>query len=107
MDAIRKVPRHEFVPEQFRPYSYENRPLPIGERQTISQPAMVAVMTQALDIHPDHVVLEIGAGSGYQAAILAELCRHVYTLERHGDLASRAKETLRLPRLPQSGSDNG
>jgi len=94
IDAMRRVPRHEFVPEQYRAYAYENRPLPIGERQTISQPLMVATMTEALDVQPQHVTLEIGAGSGYQAAILAELCSQVYTLERHETLAATARETL-------------
>lgn len=92
--AMLKVPRHEFVPAEFRQYAYENRPLPIGERQTISQPTMVAIMTQALDAGPDHIVLEVGAGSGYQAAVLAKLCLKVYTLERHPALAATARENL-------------
>lgn len=95
LQAMRRVLRHEFVPDEYKQYAYENRPLPIGERQTISQPLMVGLMTEALDLHEEHVALEIGTGSGYQAAILAELCRQVYTLERHQMLAERARDTLR------------
>ena len=75
------VPRHEFVPAQDRDAAYENRPLPIGFGQTISQPYIVALMTDLLKPQPGHVVLEIGTGSGYQAAVLAALVRHVYTIE--------------------------
>ena len=81
MEAIGRVPRHLFVPEKKRPYAYENRPLGIGYGQTISQPYIVALMTDLLQLGPDHKVLEVGTGSGYQAAILAELTDSVYTIE--------------------------
>lgn len=94
MAAMAKVPRHEFVPEGQRRNAYENRPLPIGYSQTISQPYIVAVMTELARPKPDDAVLEIGTGSGYQAAILAELTKAVYTIEIVEPLAKRAKETL-------------
>lgn len=81
LDAIREVPRHFFVPENYQQYAYDNRPLPIGHDQTISQPFIVAYMTNMLDLTPDDKVLEIGTGSGYQAAVLSELTPHVYTIE--------------------------
>jgi protein-L-isoaspartate(D-aspartate) O-methyltransferase len=93
--AMRKVPRHLFVPEEVREHAYENRPLPIGEDQTISQPFVVALMTQLLELAPDSRVLEVGTGSGYQAAILAELAGEVYTIEIVEPLARRADATLR------------
>ncbi len=81
MDALRRVPRHEFVPPEFQHRAYENRPQPIGDGQTISQPYIVALMTDLLEIEPGDVVLEVGTGSGYQAAILAELAERVYSIE--------------------------
>lgn len=93
--AMRKVPRDEFVPADQRPHAYEDRPLPIGEKQTISQPYIVALMTELLEVKEGDKVLEIGTGSGYQAAILAELTPHVYTIEIIPSLAQRAEETLR------------
>lgn len=93
--AMRKVPRHEFVPRNLRHEAYEDRPLPIGEGQTISQPYIVALMTEALQLSPGDKVLEIGTGSGYQAAVLAELVDQVYTIEILEPLGRRAKETLR------------
>ncbi|MFB0527292.1 MAG: protein-L-isoaspartate(D-aspartate) O-methyltransferase [bacterium] len=95
IEAFRKVPRHLFVPEQFRSHSYNDHPLPIGEGQTISQPYMVALMTDLLDLSEEDRVLEIGTGSGYQAAILAELGKEVYTVERHESLAERAEKLLK------------
>jgi len=95
LKAFLKVPRHEFVPPEQKVYAYEDHPLPIGFGQTISQPYMVALMTQALELRGDEKVLEVGTGSGYQAAILAELCREVHSVERIPELAERAKETLR------------
>ena len=92
--AMKKVPRHEFVPEKVREHAYENRPLPIGLSQTISQPYIVAIMSEALELDGSERVLEIGTGSGYQAAILAELCREVFTIEIEGELAERAKADL-------------
>ncbi|RJP69610.1 MAG: protein-L-isoaspartate(D-aspartate) O-methyltransferase [Candidatus Abyssobacteria bacterium SURF_17] len=89
------VPRHEFVPEELRDQAYEDHPLAIGENQTISQPYMVAVMTQELQLKPSDVVLEIGTGSGYQAAVLSRLASAVYTIERHQSLAFIAHTTLR------------
>lgn len=94
LKAMLKVERHRFVPESQTPYAYEDRPLDIGERQTISQPYIVALMTEKLGPRPNHKVLEIGTGSGYQAAVLAELVKHVYTIEIVEALAKRAKETL-------------
>src|SRR5262245_27840356 len=94
LDAMRKVPRHLFVPEGMRSRSYEDNPLPIGLEQTISQPYIVAFMTQALQLEPGHRVLEIGTGSGYQAAVLAELVAAVYTIEIVAPLAERARATL-------------
>ena len=79
--ALSAVPRHEFVPTELRENAYLNRPLPIGAGQTISQPYIVALMTDLAAVGPDSVVLEIGTGSGYQAAVLAEIVRHVYTIE--------------------------
>ncbi len=89
--AMRKVPRHLFVSEALRHKAYEDYPLPIGEQQTISQPFIVAEMTQALDLKPDDRVLEIGTGSGYQAAILAEIVYRVYTIERLHPLYIQAR----------------
>jgi protein-L-isoaspartate(D-aspartate) O-methyltransferase len=94
-DAIRKVPRHEFVPDNQRPYAYENWPLPIGYGQTISQPYIVAVMTDLLKLKKNDRVLEVGTGSGYQAAILAELADSVYTIEIVEELGRKAAENLK------------
>lgn len=94
LDAMRTVPRHRFVlPEQL-PYAYSDGPLPIGYGQTISQPYIVAFMTQLLQIRSNESVLEIGTGSGYQAAILSRLAEKVYTIERHASLAQRAQTIL-------------
>jgi len=92
--ALEKVPRHEFVPDYQQAYAYENRPLPIGCGQTISQPYIVALMTDLLELTPQKVVLEIGTGSGYQAAILAELVQQVYSVEIIEKLAEEARERL-------------
>jgi protein-L-isoaspartate(D-aspartate) O-methyltransferase len=92
--AMRRVPRHELVPENERALAYEDRPLPIGRGQTISQPYVVAAMTAALALDGSERVLEIGTGSGYQAAVLAELCREVYTIELEPELAQRARADL-------------
>lgn len=93
--AMRAVPRHEFVPEQLRSLAYANRPLPIGHDQTISQPYIVARMTELLELAPGEKVLEVGTGSGYQAAVLAEITDSVYTIEIIEDLARTAEERLR------------
>ena len=95
LDAMRKVPRHEFVPAEWRGGSYDDSPLPIGYGQTISQPYIVAYMSEALELDPSHRVLEIGTGSGYQAAILGLLAKEVYTIEIVEPLAERARETLK------------
>ena len=93
--AMAKVPRHEFVPVEIQAYAYLNRPLPIGFDKTISQPLMVAVMTDLLELKPDDVVLEIGTGLGYQAAVLAELAGRVYSVESIEELAQRAVQRLK------------
>jgi protein-L-isoaspartate(D-aspartate) O-methyltransferase len=92
--AMRDTPRHLFVPPGQRLYAYDDRPLPIGEDQTISQPSLVALMTHLLGPEPDDVVLEVGTGSGYQAAILSRLVDQVYTIEIVGPLARQASERL-------------
>ena len=92
--AMRKVPRHEFVPEEYQDMAYRDTPLPIGYGQTISQPYIVAYMTEQLELSPRDTVLEIGTGSGYQAAVLAELAAEVYTIEIIPELAEQAKKTL-------------
>jgi protein-L-isoaspartate(D-aspartate) O-methyltransferase len=94
LDAMRKVPRHLFVPEDQRLHAYDDNALPIGHEQTISQPYIVGYMSEALDPKPTDRVLEIGTGSGYQAAILAELVGEVYTIEIVAPLAERARTTL-------------
>jgi protein-L-isoaspartate(D-aspartate) O-methyltransferase len=94
LEAMRKVPRHLFVPEPYRDRAYGDFPLPIGFEQTISQPYIVAFMTQALGVERGHRVLEIGTGSAYQAAVLGELTNEVYSIEIVAPLADRARETL-------------
>ena len=94
LDAMRSVPRHLFVPENLRIYAYEDSPLPIGAGQTISQPYIVAFMSEQLELVPGMKILEIGTGSGYQAAVLAHLGCEVYTLERLEEIAKHAKEVL-------------
>ncbi|RME17773.1 MAG: protein-L-isoaspartate(D-aspartate) O-methyltransferase [Bdellovibrio sp.] len=93
--AMRKVPRHLFVPEDLRELAYEDRPLPIGEGQTISQPYIVAFMTEAAELGPSSKVLEVGTGCGYQTAVLAEICKEVYTIEIVESLAERARSLLK------------
>ncbi|HXE75279.1 MAG TPA: protein-L-isoaspartate(D-aspartate) O-methyltransferase [Candidatus Xenobia bacterium] len=93
--AFREVPRHEFVPPELVYQAYDDCPLPIGDGQTISQPYMVAAMTEAAELTGREKVLEVGTGSGYQAAILAQLAEHVYTIEQHPTLAASAEERLR------------
>ena len=95
VEALSRVERHRFVPDRLERAAYQNRPLPIGRDQTISQPFIVALMTELMEIAADHRVLEIGTGSGYQAAVLAELCQEVYTIEIIGELASEAASRLR------------
>jgi protein-L-isoaspartate(D-aspartate) O-methyltransferase len=94
LDVLRSVPRHAFVPEHLRDEAYTDRPLPIGEGQTISQPYIVAAMTASLAPQPGDRVLEVGTGSGYQTAILARLASHVMSIERHASLAARAEAIL-------------
>ncbi len=95
LDALLEVPRDRFVPPELRAYAYEDEALPIGSGQTISQPLIVGMMTEALALTGNERVLEIGTGSGYQAAILARLAREVVTTEVHDDLRTRAEATLR------------
>jgi protein-L-isoaspartate(D-aspartate) O-methyltransferase len=95
LEAMRQVPRHRFLPPDQAPNAYEDHPLPIGFDQTISQPYIVAYMTQALSLGPSDRVLEIGTGSGYQAAVLAEIVREVYTIEIVPELAEGATKILR------------
>ena len=99
--AMRKVERHRFVPPQYQKYAYDDTALPIGYKQTISQPYMVGIMTQLLDPQPAHRVLEIGTGSGYQAAVLSEMVKEVFTIEIVNELGEK---TRRL--LTQLGYDN-
>ena len=99
--AFRAVPREAFVPEEMREFAYEDGPLPIGEGQTISQPYIVALMIDAAEIPPRGKVLEVGAGSGYAAAVIACIARQVYTIERHAALAESA-----AARLAQLGYHN-
>lgn len=94
LDAMARIPRHEFAPERYRSQAYEDHPLPIGEEQTISQPYIVALMLQALAISPNDSVLEIGTGSGYVTALLAELASRVISIERHRSLADSAAALL-------------
>jgi len=94
LDAMARIPRHRFVPEIRQRYAYDDRPLDIGSAQTISQPYMVAVMTEALELAGVERVLEIGTGSGYQTAVLADLAAEVLTVERHADLSERARGCL-------------
>jgi protein-L-isoaspartate(D-aspartate) O-methyltransferase len=95
LQAMRKVPRHLFVPKEYREYSYEDEPLPIGEGQTISQPYIVAYMTEILQLKGNEKVLEIGTGSGYQTAILAEIVDKVYTVEIIASLSRGAQKVLK------------
>ncbi len=92
--AMMRIPRHEFVAEPYRAQAYDDNPLPIGERQTISQPYIVALMLEMLHLKEEDIVLEIGTGSGYQTALLAELSRYVYSIERHPTLAAQAQAVL-------------
>lgn len=94
LDAMRKVPRHRFVEEALFSQAYNDHPLPIGEKQTISQPYMVALMTEALELQGQERVLEIGTGSGYQTAILAELAEKIYSIERIRTLSVKAQRIL-------------
>lgn len=95
MDAMSEVPRDKFVPENMKPYAYDNSPLPIGNGQTISQPYIVALMTDLLLPEKEDVILEVGAGSGYQAAILAQLAKRIYTIEIIPSLANQANDRLK------------
>ena len=95
MNVLRSVPRHLFVPVELRGAAYSNRPLPIGHGQTISQPYIVAIMTDLLRLEPHHVVLEVGTGSGYQAAVLSPLVKQVYTVEIIAPLAQQATTRLK------------
>jgi protein-L-isoaspartate(D-aspartate) O-methyltransferase len=99
LSAIERVPREEFTPPSFRDQAYEDTALPIGHGQTLSQPTVVALMSQALEVGPRMKVLEVGTGSGYQAAILAQLCRRVYTIERHKPLLDEAEARFKTLRL--------
>jgi len=101
LEAMRSVPRHRFVPQDAAELAYIDAPLPIGFRQTISQPYIVALMTQLLRLRGDEIVLEVGTGSGYQAAVLARLARQVHTVERIPELAESARRVL-----AEAGADN-
>jgi protein-L-isoaspartate(D-aspartate) O-methyltransferase len=94
LETMSRVPRHEFVAGSYRSQAYDDNPLPIGEGQTISQPYIVALMLEMLALSSEHTVLEIGTGSGYQAALLSELSRQVHSIERHAKLANAAEQTL-------------
>jgi protein-L-isoaspartate(D-aspartate) O-methyltransferase len=97
--AIERIPREDFVPEAFHDQSYEDKTLPIGQGQTISQPQIVALMTQALEVTTRHKVLEVGTGSGYQTAVLSRLARRVYTIERHWQLLKEAEQRFASLRI--------
>ncbi|MEE8461902.1 MAG: protein-L-isoaspartate(D-aspartate) O-methyltransferase [Acidobacteriota bacterium] len=101
LEAMKKVPRHLFMPASVRQYAYVDRPVPIGKGQTISQPYIVGLMTQTVDPKPGDRALEVGTGSGYQAAVLGELVQEVYSIEIIPDLAERAEKVL-----AESGYDN-
>jgi protein-L-isoaspartate(D-aspartate) O-methyltransferase len=92
--AMGKVPRERFIAPEYAREAYADGPLPIGEGQTVSQPYMVAAMVEALEVHPSDRLLEVGTGTGYEAAVVAELAAEVWTVERHGKLADNARETL-------------
>ena len=94
IEAMRSIPREEFIPPEYRDQAYKDGPLPIGQNQTISQPYIVALMTQELKVNPDCEVLEIGTGSGYQTAILSKLAKKVYTIERFEPLSLSAQAAL-------------
>ena len=94
LEALRSVPRHWFVPQEYADIAYSDGPLPIGNGQTISQPYIVALMTELLELEGDEIVLEVGTGSGYQAALLGNLARQVHTIERHDALAEKAEMIL-------------
>ena len=94
LNAMSRVPRQEFIPRQYRDQAYEDHPLPIGEQQTISQPYIVALMLEAVALRPTDRVLEIGSGSGYVTALLAELAAEVFSVERHPALANEARDLL-------------
>jgi protein-L-isoaspartate(D-aspartate) O-methyltransferase len=96
LQAMARVPRHQFVAESFRAQAYEDHPVPIGENQTVSQPYIVALTLEALGLEHSYSVLEIGTGSGYQTALLAELTHRVFSLERHESLARQAEATLKV-----------
>jgi protein-L-isoaspartate(D-aspartate) O-methyltransferase len=97
--AMERIPRHLFVPPTFQDHAYDNTALPIGHGQTVSQPQVVAMMTEALDLKDRSKVLEIGTGSGYQTAVLARLCRRVFTIERHPELLKDAEARLKALRI--------
>lgn len=94
LDAMLRVPRHEFVPEPYQSQAYEDHPIPIGDGQTISQPYIVALMLQSLELSPADKVLEVGTGSGYVTALLAEIVSQVFSIERHPALATNARQLL-------------
>ena len=100
LSAIEKIPREKFIPENFRNQAYDNLALPIGENQTISQPFVVAKMTELLEVNKNHKVLEIGTGSGYQSAILSKLVRRVYTIERIKNLFNKSEGIFKELNIP-------
>lgn len=107
LGAIEAIPREMFVPETFQARAYEDTALPIASGQTISQPSVVAWMTWALDVNDRHRVLEIGTGSGYQAAVLSKLCRRLYTVERHKDLLKVAEQRFHDLRITNITTQHG
>jgi len=107
LSAIEKIPREIFIPENFRNQAYENIALPIGKDQTISQPYIVALMTQSLELNKKHKVLELGTGSGYQSSILSLLCRRVYTIERIKSLLVNAENIFKELKLTNIVTKHG